>query len=129
MPPNPLMRSALQPRHGLAQGGVATPFRGGRAVHNVFDRSPDSPGDRTNTNKKELIMNMRALAGKAVAAVVLSASAVGGIGAVEVVTAGTANAMPISTISRECGQAGGSLDQLRGWPRGRLQLRLHGHQR
>jgi len=53
-------------------------------------------------------MNRRALAGKAVAAVVLSASAVGGIGAVEVVTAGTANAMPISTISRECGQAGGS---------------------
>jgi hypothetical protein len=43
MPPNPLMRSAQQPRHGLAQGGVATPFRGGRAVHNVFDRSPHSP--------------------------------------------------------------------------------------
>jgi hypothetical protein len=39
-------------------------------------------------------MNMRALAGKAVAAVVLSASAVGGIGAVAVVTAGTADAMP-----------------------------------
>jgi hypothetical protein len=53
-------------------------------------------------------MNMRALAGKAVAAVVLSASAVGGIGAVAVVTAGTANAMPVSTIRTECSGAGGS---------------------
>jgi hypothetical protein len=52
-------------------------------------------------------MNMRALAGKAVAAVVLSASAVGGIGAVAVVTAGTANAMPISNIRGECSNAGG----------------------
>jgi hypothetical protein len=53
-------------------------------------------------------MNMRALAGKAVAAVVLSASAVGGIGAVAVVIAGTANAMPIETIRSECADAGGS---------------------
>jgi hypothetical protein len=61
-----------------------------------------------NYQRKELIVNMRALTGKALAAVVLSASAVGGIGAVAVVSAGTANAMPISTIRGECAEAGGS---------------------
>jgi hypothetical protein len=51
-------------------------------------------------------MNMRALTGKAVAAITLSASAVGGIGAVAVVVAGTANAMPVETIRSECADAG-----------------------
>jgi hypothetical protein len=53
-------------------------------------------------------MNKGTILGKALAAVVLSASAVGGVGGVAVVTAGTANAMPVETIRSECADAGGS---------------------
>jgi hypothetical protein len=56
---------------------------------------------------RELVMNMRALTGRRWR-VTLSASAVGGIGAVAVVVAGTANAMPVETIRSECADAGGS---------------------
>jgi hypothetical protein len=49
---------------------------------------------RRATNLKDIIMSKRAILKKIVAAAALCASAVGGVGAIGLVAAGTANAMP-----------------------------------